>query len=372
VEAGQRKDEFLAMLGHELRNPLAPIRNAVELIRRGADRSPALEGIADIVDRQVTHLARLVDDLLDASRISRGKMVLARSIVELNRLLEETVESVRPIDSERHNLSVSMPSTPIYINADRVRLTQVLINLLGNAIKFTPNDGLIAVSVAATDDEVEISVEDNGQGIDPSDLGRIFDMFYQGPAAAGRDRGGLGLGLTLVQTLVEMHDGTITADSRGREQGSRFVVRLPRITSTATTNASDAQTLSAVATAQSRRVLVVDDNRDAAETLATLLRMEGAEVEVEFDGEAAVRAAARFQPDLMLLDIGLPKMDGYTAARAIRAKPSGRSIFLVAMTGWGQSEDKKRAMEAGFDLHLVKPVSMDAVIEIFASIRQPA
>jgi signal transduction histidine kinase len=371
VEAGHRKDEFLAMLGHELRNPLAPIRNAVEIIRRGSDRSPALESVSDIVDRQVTHLARLVDDLLDASRISRGKMVLSRSTVELNRLLAEAIESVRPVDNGGHNLSVSLPQTPIYVDADPVRLTQVLVNLLGNAIKFTPKGGRIWLSAAATTDQVEISVQDTGQGIDPADLDHIFDMFYQGRAAAGRDRGGLGLGLTLVRTLVEMHAGTVAVDSSGLAQGSRFVVRLPRMTSSTKTELYDPPAL-AIPMAQSRRVLVVDDNCDAAESLAMLLRMDGAEVEVAFDGEAAVNAVSRFQPDVILLDIGLPKMDGYTAARTIRREPFGRNTLLVAMTGWGQAEDKRRAMEAGFDAHLVKPVSMDALMDIFASLRLPA
>ena len=369
-EAGRRKDEFLAMLGHELRNPLAPIRNAVELMRRGSERSPELERISDIVDRQVTHLARLVDDLLDASRISRGKMALSRTTVELNRLLTDAVESARTLDNAGRNLDVSLAPTPIYIDADPVRLTQVFVNLLGNATKFTPKAGRISLSVAATSSHVEITVDDTGQGIDAADLGHIFDMFYQGSGATGRDKGGLGLGLTLVRTLVEMHAGTVTVNSAGHDQGSRFVVRLPIISSTPQTDSDSPY--SAATSARSRRVLVVDDNRDAAESLAMLLRMDGAEVEVAFDGEEAVRVASQFPLDVILLDIGLPKMDGYSAARAIRREPFGRNVLLVAMTGWGQADDKRRALEAGFDAHLVKPVSMDALMNVFAVVRQPA
>jgi len=370
VDAGRRKDEFLAMLGHELRNPLAPIRNAVELIRRDSERPQELTKIADIVDRQVIHLARLVDDLLDASRISRGKMVLSRTTVELNRLLADATESAWALDDQAHQLNVSLTDSPIHIDADPVRLTQVVVNLLGNARKFTPADGKIDISVEVVPGHVEIAVEDTGQGIEEADLEHIFDMFYQGPAAMGRDKGGLGLGLTLVKKIVEMHDGTVTAQSPGVNLGTRFVVRLPMITPKP--KEDDAKNRIDGASVQSRRVLVVDDNCDAAESLAMLLRMDGAEVEVAFDGDAAVKAAVRFQPEAILLDIGLPKMDGYSAARAIRREPSCSKVLLVAMTGWGQEEDKRRALEAGFDAHLVKPVSPDALMGIFALAWQPA
>ena len=323
-----------------------------------------LHWITNIVERQVTHLVRLVDDLLDASRISRGKMVLTRHVLELNGLIADAVESMRAVEGREHELVVSPAPSPIYVDADAVRLTQVFLNLLNNAVKFTPKAGRISLSVEAAPDHVVVRISDTGQGIAANDLARVFEMFYQG--TSGGDKAGLGLGLTLVQTLVDMHGGTVSARSQGPGLGSEFSVRLPVVAAPAHVNAQAGRTVAANGGAR-RRILVVDDNRDAVESLAELLRMSGSEVDVAFDGEEAIKAASEFQPEVVLLDIGMPIVDGYTAAKAIRRQSNGRGVWLVAMTGWGQAEDKRRAMEAGFDAHLVKPVSIDALLHLLSS-----
>jgi signal transduction histidine kinase len=369
AEADRRKDEFLAMLAHELRNPLAPIRNAVELLRQSGNTTSQLEWIRNIVDRQVTHLVRLVDDLLDASRITRGKMTLARSVVDLNRLIADAAESTRALAEQEHRFVLTLPSAPIYVDADAVRLTQVFVNLLGNAIKFTPKGGTISVHVENQSDHVEVRILDTGQGIAPEDLAHVFEMFYQGAGSTHGDKAGLGLGLTLVQKLVDMHGGTVSAHSRGAGMGSEFSVRLP-VAAAAVEQAPATVTHGAAPRQKGRqRILVVDDNRDAVESLAELLRVDGNDVEVAFDGEAAIKVAARFQPDVVLLDIGMPIVDGYTAAKTIRRDSNGRGMLLVAMTGWGQPEDKRRAFEAGFDAHLVKPISIDSLLNLLSSTR---
>jgi len=364
AEAHRRKDEFLAMLAHELRNPLAPIRTAVELLRLDAGTPKDLEWITNIVDRQVTHLIRLVDDLLDAGRISRGKIVLTRKVVELNGLIADAVESMRAVEGRDHELVVIPAPSPIYLDADAVRLTQVFLNLLNNAFKFTPKAGRITLSVEPAADHVDVRIRDTGQGIAADDLERVFEMFYQG--AGGTNKAGLGLGLTLVQKLVEMHGGAVSAHSPGPGKGSEFSVRLPVVVAPAQAEMPAVAALPTNGAAR-RRILVVDDNRDAVESLAELLRMSGSEVGVAFDGEEAIKAASEFQPEVVLLDIGMPIVDGYTAAKTIRRQSNGRGVWLVAMTGWGQAEDKRRAMEAGFDAHLVKPVSIDAVLSLLAS-----
>jgi signal transduction histidine kinase len=369
AQADRRKDEFLAMLAHELRNPLAPIRNAVELMRRGAKTEKEFAWIRDIVDRQVTHLMRLVDDLLDASRISRGKMALTRSVVDLNRLTADAVESIRGPGGEAREIILSPAAEAVYVDADAVRLTQVVLNLLNNAIKFTPKNGRIALTIDRHQDYVELSVKDTGRGIAANDLARVFEMFYQGAAAKGGGEGGLGLGLTLVQQLVEMHGGSVRAQSPGPGMGSEFSVRLP-VVSGPLQESLTAGDLQSGKRSSKRRILVVDDNRDAVESLAELLRMDGNEVRVAFDGEAAIKAASRFDPDIVLLDIGMPIVDGYTAAQTIRRNAVRRDLLLVAMTGWGHAEDKGRAMEAGFDAHLVKPVAIESLLDLFSS-RKP-
>ncbi len=367
AETDRRRTEFLAMLAHELRNPLAPIRNAVEVLRRNGELPAGLHWVRDMVDRQVSHLVRLVDDLVDASRISRGKLVLSRKPVELTGLIAAAIESIRsPLRDDPHELVVALPPAPVFVEADPVRLTQVFLNLVNNAIKFTPAGGKVVVSVERVGGRVEIRVADTGCGIGQEDLAHVFEMFYQGEVGAG-ERSGLGLGLTLVKTLVEMHGGKVTAHSAGKDRGSEFVVSLPLV---ADAIAEPPETATRSPQAGGRRVLIVDDNRDAVDSLAELLRMVGYDVQTAYDGRTAVEAASRFRPDVAVLDIGMPQVDGYAAARAIRGQPDGADVLLVAMTGWGQAEDKRRAMEAGFDEHLVKPVSFDALLEVFARDRR--
>ena len=373
IEAARRKDEFLALLGHELRNPLAPIRHAVDLMRR-LPQVERLDDISSVIERQVLHLTRLVDDLLDASRVSRGKIVLSRRVLELSQLLREAVDSVRAIDRGRHVFGLSFADKPVYVDGDPVRLTQAFINVLGNAIKFTGEGGWVNVSACITDGQVEIVIADTGQGIEAADLEHVFDMFYQATSASGRDKGGLGLGLTLVRQLVELHDGTVSASSPGPERGSRFVIHLP-IVDAAAADASDtdpAQTAPTGAPPRHlQRILIVDDNRDAAQALGELLGMEGAEVSIAFDGGEAIRRVGEFRPHVVLLDIGLPDLDGYQVATALRADPDCRSL-IIAMTGWGQLEDKRRTAQAGFDGHLVKPVSINKILETIDSLRSSA
>jgi CheY-like chemotaxis protein len=279
------------------------------------------------------------------------------------------VESMRAVEGRDHELIVVPSPSPIYLDADAVRLTQVFLNLLNNAFKFTPKAGRITLSVKAAADHVDVRIQDTGQGIAADDLARVFEMFYQG--AGGAHKAGLGLGLTLVQKLVEMHGGSVSAHSSGLGGGSEFRVRLPIVPAPVQAEMPAGPALPANGAA-GRRILVVDDNRDAVESLAELLRMSGSEVGVAFDGEEAIRAASEFQPEVVLLDIGMPIVDGYTAAKTIRSQSNGRGVWLVAMTGWGQAEDKLRAQEAGFDAHLVKPISIDAVLSLLASFQAGA
>jgi signal transduction histidine kinase len=374
-EADRRKDEFLALLGHELRNPLAPIRHAVDLLRRRADVAGAdVKGVADVVERQVVHLTRLVDDLLDASRVSRGKVTLSKRPLELRELVREVVESARALDKSKHLFELSLAPTPIPVEGDPVRLTQVLANLVSNAVKFTREGGWIVVSAHPRDGHVQIEVADTGCGMDAADLAQVFDMFYQSDAAAGFDKGGLGLGLTLVRQFVELHGGTVTAQSEGRDKGSRIVVRLPMretVADEAPAGTSDPASATLAPAVRSRRILIVDDNRDAALSLGELLTLEGADVAFAFDGIEATRSASEFEPHVVLLDIGLPGRDGYEVASAIRTDPRARRALIVAMTGWGQLDDKRRTAESGFDAHLVKPVSVATVLETIERL-QPA
>jgi signal transduction histidine kinase len=366
AETDRRKDEFLAMLAHELRNPLAPIRNAVEVMRRKSDGSRDLNWVREMIDRQVSHLVHLVDDLMDASRISRGKLVLTKKPVDLTRLISEAVDSLSaPLQKNRQAITVNLAPTPLYVTGDPVRLAQVFLNLVSNAIKFTPIEGKITLTVARVEDQVEVRVRDTGRGIEPSDLAHIFDMFYQAGEESG-ERAGLGLGLTLVKTLVQMHDGTVDARSAGAGQGSEFVVTLP-VAALPEQTGKAVLTSSAADVTMPRRILVVDDNRDAADSLAELLRGLGHEVAVAYDAGGAVDGTSSFRPDTVLLDIGMPLVDGYVAARRIRELPHGAHILLVAMTGWGQPQDKRRTFEAGFDVHLVKPVSFEALLGVFAA-----
>jgi signal transduction histidine kinase len=353
-EADRRKDEFLAMLAHELRNPLAPIRNAVEVLRR-ADERAVRERARDLIGRQVEHLARLVDDLLEVSRITQRKVVLRKSVVRLQELIESAVEVARPsIEKCEQELVVRLPAEDLWVEVDPVRLSQVLGNLLHNASKFTPQGGRITIEAQVEPDGLEISVADNGVGIAKELLSSVFDLFSQADRSLDRAQGGLGIGLSLVKGLVEMHGGVVTAHSDGPGSGSRFAIRLPleSITTTRPVGGAGADSIGE----QARRVLVVEDSADAAEAMQLLLTQLGHEVRVVNDGAQAVEAAKAFRPDVILLDIGLPGVDGYELARRFRALDETSSARVIAVTGYGQPSDRARSSAAGFDHHLVKPV----------------
>jgi PAS domain S-box-containing protein len=364
-ETDRRKDEFLAILAHELRNPLAPIRNAAQIFRAKAPPVAELQWATEVIDRQVRQMTSLVDDLLDVSRITRGKIDLRKERVELATIVSSAVEASRPlIEKWGHTLTVSIPPLPIHLKADQTRLAQVLLNLLNNAAKYMDQGGRIWLTAERQRDEVLIRIRDSGIGIPTEMLPRIFDMFTQVDHSLERSEGGLGIGLTLVQRLVEMHGGTVEARSEGPGKGSEFFVRLPIIREV--DESVPAQIIEGVAKPAARRILIVDDNRDSADSLGMLLRMQGNEVYTAHDGLEAVGAAAAFQPDVVLLDIGLPKLNGYEAGRRIRDQEGGDGRLLVALTGWGQEEDRRRSKEAGFDHHLTKPVDFTVLQRLLA------
>jgi signal transduction histidine kinase/ActR/RegA family two-component response regulator len=364
--ANRTKDEFLAMLGHELRNPLAPIVTALRLMSL---RNPeAHQAERRILERQVAHLTRLVDDLLDVSRFARGKVQLRRELLDIRDVANRAVEMVQPLYDQRDTpLKVELPPQPVYVSGDPVRLAQVISNLLSNAAKFTPARGRIALSIRTDGAHVEVSVEDSGAGIGPDLLPRVFDLFVQGQQALDRQAGGLGLGLAIVKTLVELHGGSVRAESEGEGHGSRFTVRLPR--AAAVTAVAGAAPPAPVATADGRRILVVDDNHDAAETLARLLDSFGHAVRTAATGPQALAMLNEFRPELAILDIGLPGMDGYELARRLKADPRMEGLRMIALTGYGHDVDRARALAAGFDEHLVKPVPVD---QLMASIGRVA
>ena len=365
-EANRRKDEFLAMLSHELRNPLAPIRNAVELIRRLAPNEGKLQWATDVTERQLRQLTRLVDELLDVARISQGKIVLQKAPLDLTLLLAQCVEALRPAIAARgHLLTQSVPPGPVWVQGDAARLQQVISNLMGNAIKYTQQDGSLHLGLSLDDGQVMLSVRDNGMGIEADLLPRVFDLFEQGRRALDRTQGGLGVGLTLVQRLVKLHEGRVEAHSAGPGQGAEFRVYLPCDTS-ATERASAAERPAAAMAVPSRRVMVVEDNPDIAETTATMLAIFGHAVCVARDGIQALLRAEEFAPEVVLLDIGLPQMDGYEVARRLRQLPQMQQALLVALTGYGQPADRERGREAGFDEHLLKPVDPAVLAETIA------
>jgi len=367
AEADRRKNEFLAMLAHELRNPLQPIRNALELLRQPGAAPTERELAGEIIERQVSHLVRLVDDLLDMSRINSGKLALRKGTVEFSQIIANAIEANRPFAQQRRQtVVVQVPSAPVHVDGDAVRLTQVFVNLLNNAVKFTQPGGHVAIAAELVDGEVLVRVKDNGMGIVESDLSRIFDIFYQAKASLDGTQGGLGLGLALAHQIVEMHEGSISVESAGSGLGSEFTVRLPVLRTPITPKL--AQTGADRPRAISRRILVVDDNRDAAESLATLLRVFGNEVDTVFDGAAAVAAIPTFRPDVVLMDIGMPHLDGYQAARAIRMRPDGGKVVLIALTGWGSDMDQGKSNEAGFDRHLVKPIMPTELLAVLSSV----
>jgi len=368
-EADRRKDEFLAVLAHELRNPLAPMRNGIALLRAKGLPHPELKWARDVIERQIDQMTHLIDDLLDMSRIRSGKIQLHRERVQLDRVVHGAIEASRPlIDQYDHQLIVALPDESIPLDGDVVRLAQVFCNLLNNAARYTPRGGRITISARREPSGVVVSVSDNGIGIPADMLPKVFDMFTQVDRSLERKRGGLGIGLTLVKKLVELHGGAIEARSEGAGRGCEFQVRLPVPTPVTERVPSPAPPEQATSSATSRRVLVVDDNRDSADSLAMLLTMFGHEVRTAYDGQDGVRAARSFRPDLVLMDIGLPGLNGYDAARAIRSEPWGRGLRLVALTGWGSEEDRRRSRDAGFDHHLVKPVDFDDVLQVLADV----
>jgi PAS domain S-box-containing protein len=363
------KDEFLATLAHELRNPLAPIRTGVQLVRMAGHNPALIEKTSPMMERQIQHMVRLVDDLLDVSRISRNKLELRKEKIELGTLIQSALETSRPlIEAAGHELTVSVPPEPILLEADGVRLAQAFSNLLNNAAKYTPEGGRISLTADTEHGEVVVRVRDNGLGIPADKLSRIFEMFVQVDRSIGQSHGGLGIGLSLAKRLVQMHGGTIEAYSDGIGKGSEVVVRLPAAIVTRRSANGDGSA-PATARAASRRVLVVDDNRDSAEALATMLQLLGHDVATAHDGRAAVDGVRTFQPDVALLDIGMPHISGYEAARLIRQQPGGTDVFLVALTGWGHDDDKLRSLEAGFDAHLVKPVDVATIEKVLESSR---
>jgi CheY-like chemotaxis protein/two-component sensor histidine kinase len=365
IEADRRKDEFLATLAHELRNPLAPLRTSVQLLRRNDPSSLELRRATDVIDRQVEQLVRLVDDLLDVSRVTLDKLELRKQRVGLAVVVLAAVEASRPlIDQSGHCLTVVLPPEPVELDADLTRLAQVFLNLLNNASKYTEPGGQIRLTATHEGGEVVVSVQDTGIGIAPEMLPRVFEMFMQADRALNRPYSGLGIGLTLVKRLVQMHGGSIEARSEGLGKGSEFVVRLPAvIESSPGTRPANGDGAQPIPTSR-QRILVVDDNRDAAETLAELLELAGNDLRTAHDGLEAVEVAGAFRPDVVLLDIGLPKLSGYEVAQKIREQPWGQDMVLVALTGWGEEEDRRRAREAGFDEHVIKPVEPDSLLRL--------
>jgi PAS domain S-box-containing protein len=370
-EADRRKNEFLSILAHELRNPLAPISNAIQILTLRGDDPALVAQTKEVMERQVHQLTRMVDDLLEVSRISRGKISLHTAPLDLAEVVATAVETSRPlVEAHHHTLTVTLPRSPARVKADGARLAQVLSNLLNNAAKYTEDGGRIDLIVEQAQGEVVIRVRDNGIGIAPERLPSVFDIFEQIEGASDRSHGGLGIGLTLARRLVEMHGGRIEAHSAGLGKGSEFVTRLAALAEPAMEPAPDPAEGPPMPSANGsrRRVLVVDDNVDSAESLAVLLRLYGHDVRLAHDGEAALEEARSFQPDVMFLDIDLPKMDGYEVARQLRLEPARGSLTLVAMTGYGQEEERRRTREAGFNSHLVKPVDFDMLQELLSSL----
>jgi signal transduction histidine kinase len=368
-EAGRCKDEFLAMLSHELRNPLAPIRSAAQTLRLLCRHDAHLMRFIEMIDRQVEHMVRLVDDLLDVSRITRGKITLHKQRVELATVIAAAVETSRPwLDARRQELTIDLPREPIVVEADPTRLSQVVSNLLNNAAKYTPEGGHVWLSIGAGANDATVRVRDDGAGIPAELLPKVFDLFVQGNRSLARSEGGLGIGLTLVKIIVEMHGGSVVAASEGQGRGSEFVVRLPKLPDVSSEPRQAEGGSLGDGSRMSRRVLVVDDNVDAAESMALLLRVQGHEVRTAYEGRSALDAAAAFRPQVVLLDLGLPQMDGYEVARRLREQLPTNGMALVAVTGYGQDEDRRQTAAAGFDAHLVKPADVTKLGELLAGL----
>jgi len=369
-EADRRKDEFLAMLAHELRNPLAPIRNSLHILNLTTRNDATLVRVGEMMERQVNHMVRLVDDLMEVSRITRGKIELKREPVEVAAFIRSAVETSRPlIEAAEHQLEIEIPPETLTIDGDSVRLTQVVANLLNNAARYTPEGGRIWLKVRREGGSIAVSVRDTGTGIPADMLPQVFELFTQLNRSA-RTQGGLGIGLTLVRSLVEMHGGSVEARSDGVGKGAEFVVRLPLAEGTQVEQKP--RVVEQHALLAPRRVLVVDDNRDAADSLAMLLRLLGAEVQIVYSGAEALAVLDDFHPNVLLLDIGMPGMDGHEVARRVRQLPEYRNVLLIAMTGWGQDEDRRRSSEAGFDYHLIKPADVGALETLLVSMEHSA
>jgi two-component system CheB/CheR fusion protein len=369
-EVDQRKDEFLATLAHELRNPLAPIRNSLQFLRLAGSDQAASDHAADIIDRQVNHLVRLVDDLLEVSRITRGKIKLRKEAVDLATIISGAIETSRPlIEAAGHRLDVSLPSQPVMLEADAVRVSQVISNLLNNAAKYTVAGGQIWLAAEADTHEVVISVRDTGIGIPAEMLPHVFEMFTQVDRSLSRSQGGLGIGLTLSRSLVELHGGSILARSSGAGCGSEFIVRLPRSLAEQSTKEVEAreQVHDNGEKSPGRRILIVDDNIDSAESLGLWLQLEGHDVKLVHEGLAAIEVARVFHPEVILLDIGLPDIDGYEVAQRLRQELCLDGVRLIALTGYGQDEDRQRCYDAGFDEHLIKPVEPSTLESLLSS-----
>jgi two-component system CheB/CheR fusion protein len=375
VIEGRRKDEFLAMLAHELRNPIAPIRYAAERLRMGEPTPERLQWARDVIDRQVEQLTRLVDDLLDVSRITRGKVSLNFEPLDVDAIVSRAVDAARPmIEARKQDLKLIRPGEHLRVRGDATRLSQAICNLLNNAAKFTPEHGQISISVEkepAADQQrwVRIAVTDNGVGIRPSVLPEMFNLFAQADTSQGRSQGGLGIGLTLVRSFVEMHGGTVTGSSDGPGRGSTFVVRLPLMSeATAAPFAAAGPPLAVGGGAAVRKILIIDDNQDVADSLAQWLADCGHEVRIAHTGEAGLREAQAFRPALMFIDIGLPDMSGHEAARRLRSLPELKGAVLIAVTGYGQEDDRRQSREAGFDRHWIKPMTAEMLHGLLKSL----
>jgi PAS domain S-box-containing protein len=364
-ESDRRKDEFLATLAHELRNPLAPIRYAVKVLDVKGSGTPEQRWAVELIERQTQHMARLIDDLLDINRITRNALELRKESVELSTVIDAAVETVRPlIERDRHELAINLPSEKIYVNGDPVRLAQIFSNLLNNAAKYSKTEqggGKISLTAKPHGSTVAVSVKDNGVGISDVMLPRVFEMFAQVNKSIDQSEGGLGIGLALARRLVEMHGGSIEAFSEGLRKGSQFTVHLPMIVAAPQHNPTVEQKIEI--DGARRRILIADDNPDVAESFEVMLQMFGHDVRTAFDGMEALERAEEFRPDVIVLDVGMPKLDGYETARRIRQQPWGQDVVLIAVTGWGNEKDKNQSAEAGFDIHLVKPVDADTILK---------
>jgi signal transduction histidine kinase/CheY-like chemotaxis protein len=362
-DADRRKDEFLAMLAHELRNPLSAISNAVQLIQDKVASDPDLRWCRDVIQRQARHLSRLLDDLLDVSRISRGKVTLRRQAVDLREAIRRAAETTRPlVEQKRHALDFRLPDEPLVVDADPARMEQVVVNLLGNAAKYSEEGGRIDVVAERDGREAVVRVRDRGMGIPPDALGRVFELFTQAETSIDRSQGGLGVGLTIVKSLVELHGGAVSATSEGVGLGSEFVVRLPALDPGAAESGGEMPARGA--RSRARRIVVVDDNVDANLSIARVLAALGHEVESAYDGPSALELVDAFRPGVVLLDLGLPGMDGFEVAARLRERPQGERLVLVAVTGYGQESDRRRSRASGLDHHLVKPVDLRDLLAI--------